>query len=130
MTMPPQITPGRELSVAPPESPCPVQVRLELFASDEDRSPVDVIYRILRDDVRIAFQEPGGPSPIHRKNGVALSGLAQRVAEVATLVDTGSTVFPVPVSIRASLVGAGAPDDSDPLDSSTTTFFALAGGGG
>lgn len=128
--MPPQITPGRELAVTPPESPCPVQVRLELFASDEDRSRVDVIYRIVRDDVRIAFQEPGGPTPIHRKNGVALSGLAQRVAEVAMLVSTGATVFPVPVSIRASLVAAGAADDSDPLDSSTTTFFALAGGGG
>ncbi|HSL84577.1 MAG TPA: hypothetical protein VLF66_17520 [Thermoanaerobaculia bacterium] len=128
--MPPQITPGRELSVSPPESPCPAEVRLELFASDEERSAVDVIYRIVRDDVRIAFQEPGGPSPVHRKSGVALSGLAQRVSAVATLVNTGATVFPVPVSIRASLVAAGAPNDSDPLDSSTTTFFALGGDGG
>jgi len=128
--MPPQITPGRELAASPPESSCPVPVRLELFASDEERSTVDVVYRIVGDDVRIAFQEPGGPSPVHRKSGVALSGLARRVTETAMLVATGATVFPVPVSIRASLVAAGAPDDSDPLDSSTTTFFALAGGGG
>lgn len=128
--MPPQITPGRELAVTPSEGPCPAEVRLELFASDDDRSTVDVVYRILQADVRIAFQEPDGPSPVHRKTGVALSGLAQRVAEVATLVDTGATVFPVPVSIRASLVAPGAADDGEALDSSTTTFFALRGGGG
>lgn len=128
--MPPQITPGRELAATPAEGPCPARVRLELFASDGERSTVDVVYRIVAADVRIAFQEPAGPSPTHRKRGVALSGLAQRVAEDVTLVDTGATVFPVPVDIRASLVAAGAADDGDPLDSSTTTFFALRGGGG
>lgn len=127
--MPPQITPGRELTATPAEGPCAARLRLELFASDDDRSNVDVVYRILRADVRIAFLEPGGPSDLHRKSGVALSGLAQRVAEDVTLVDTGATVFPVPVDIRASLVAPGAGDD-EAFDSSTTTFFALRGEGG
>jgi hypothetical protein len=114
--MPPQITPGHELSATPPEGPCQATVRLELFASDEERGTVDVVYRIVRPDVRVAFLEPQGPSPLHRK------------AEDVVLVDTGATVFPVPVEIRASLVAPGAADDSAPFDSTTTTFFALAGG--
>jgi hypothetical protein len=128
--MPPQITPGHELGATPPEGPCQTTVRLELFASDEERSTVDVLYRIVRPDVRVAFLEPQGPSPLHRKAGVALSGLSQRVAEEVTLVDTGATVFPVPVEIRASLIAPGAADDEEPFDSSTTTFFALAAGPG
>lgn len=128
--MPPQIISGQELGAAPPEARCPAQVRLAFFAADDDGATVDVVYRILRADVRIAFQEPEGPSPVHRKAGVALSGLAQRIAEDVTLVDTGATVFPVPVEIRASLVEPGAADDGAAFDSSTATFFALGGGPG
>jgi hypothetical protein len=128
--MPPQITPGHELTATPPEAPCQATVRLELYASDEERSTVDVLYRIVRPDVRVAFLEPQGPSPLHRKSGVALSGLSQRVAEVVVLVDTGATVFPVPVEIRASLVAPGAADEEAAFDSTTTTFFALGGAGG
>lgn len=127
--MPAQVTPGRELTASPSNAPLPARVRFEFFASDDDGATVDVIYRILGEDVRVAFQGPGGPEPTHRKSGVELSGLSRPVTEDVTLVDTGATVFPVPVQVRASLVAQGAQDDGDPLDSTTTTFFAERDGG-
>jgi hypothetical protein len=115
---------SRELSASPRKGSLPLDCTLSFNADAPDAdTTIDVIYRIVEtkgQELDIAFKTDAGPAETVRKNGVQLTALTHAVTKSVTFQGTGTGEEATLVVVQASLVKAGAVDDSDPIEQTAT----------